>query len=137
MNTRQRATRPPIDMIDTEAHAIAIIAADAEAAAPLASDMLLAEVERATLHDARSMPHDVVTMNTTVEFVDDADGADRTVKLVYPGDANLDAGRLSILTPVGAGLIGLRQGQSILWPDRDGRERTLTILRVAQPSRVA
>ena len=61
-----------------------------------------------------------------------ASGADRTVELVYPRDADISAGRMSILTPVGAGVIGLRTGQSILWPDRDGRERKLTIVKVQQ-----
>ncbi len=61
-----------------------------------------------------------------------ASGADRTVELVYPRDADISAGRVSILTPVGAGMIGLRTGQSILWPDRDGRERKLTIVKVLQ-----
>ena len=61
-----------------------------------------------------------------------ASGADRTVELVYPRDADISAGRVSILTPVGADVIGLRTGQSILWPDRDGRERKLTIVKVLQ-----
>ena len=61
-----------------------------------------------------------------------ASGADRTVELVYPRDADISAGRVSILTPVGAGVIGLRTGQSILWPGRDGRERKLTIVKVLQ-----
>ena len=64
-----------------------------------------------------------------------ASGADRTVELVYPRDADISAGRVSILTPVGAGVIGLRTGQSILWPDRDGRERKLTIVKVLQNSK--
>ena len=41
------------------------------------------------------------------------------------------------MTPVGAGLIGLREGQSILWPDRDGRERELAIIRVRQAAPTA
>jgi regulator of nucleoside diphosphate kinase len=36
---------------------------------------------------------------------------------------------------VGAGLIGLREGQSILWPDREGNERALQIVEVAQAVR--
>jgi regulator of nucleoside diphosphate kinase len=52
------------------------------------------------------------------------------VKLVYPQDADIEAGRISILTPIGAGLIGLAQGDSIVWPDRDGQERILRIVRV-------
>ncbi|HWV12970.1 MAG TPA: transcription elongation factor GreAB, partial [Sphingobium sp.] len=34
------------------------------------------------------------------------------------------------------GLIGLREGQSINWPDRDGRTRTLTVVKVTQPTRI-
>ena len=70
-------------------------------------------------------------MGATVEF-DDANGSSHSVKLVYPKDADISAGRISILTPVGAGLIGLREGQSILWPDREGHERELAIVRVRQ-----
>ena len=76
-------------------------------------------------------------MNATVEFVDEASGADRTVELVYPKEADISAGRISILTPIGAGLIGLRAGQSIHWPDRDGKERWLRIISVVQPLPVA
>jgi regulator of nucleoside diphosphate kinase len=34
------------------------------------------------------------------------------------------------MTHVGAGLLGLTQGQSILWPDREGRRRTLRVVGV-------
>src|SRR3546814_7210573 len=56
-------------------------------------------------------------------------------ELGYPKDADIAAYRISVLTLVGAGLIGLREGQSILWPDRDGRERKLSILKVQQPAK--
>ncbi|WP_296220348.1 GreA/GreB family elongation factor, partial [uncultured Sphingomonas sp.] len=56
--------------------------------------------------------------------------ARRMVELVYPGDADIAQGRVSILTPIGAGLIGMRAGRSISWPDRDGRERLLRIVSV-------
>src|SRR3546814_12523889 len=69
-------------------------------------------------------------MNAEVEFVDEASEATRIVQLVYPRQADIAANRISILTPVGAGLIGLREGQSILWPDREGNERRLTIGKV-------
>jgi regulator of nucleoside diphosphate kinase len=76
-------------------------------------------------------------MHSTVEFLDEASGADRTIELVYPRDADISAGRVSILTPIGAGLIGLRTGQAILWPDRDDRERQLAIVKVLQKKPVA
>jgi len=54
------------------------------------------------------------------------------VQLVYPAEANISEGRVSVLTLIGAALIGLRVGQSISWPTRRGEERRLTVLRVAR-----
>lgn len=131
--TRTARTRPQIHMIDTEAERLSELALSVETAMPQVSDLLLRETTRAKLHRVASMPADVVTMGTQVEFRDEASGVSRTVTLAWPQDADIAAGRISILTPIGAGLIGLSAGQQILWPDRDGRERNLTIVRVSQP----
>ena len=53
------------------------------------------------------VPASVVAMNSTVEFLDDAHGETRTVQLVYPGEADIAANKVSVLSPVGAGLLGL------------------------------
>src|SRR3546814_12981613 len=87
------------------------------------------------MHHAGKMPHNGITMNAEVEFVDEASEATRIVQLVYPRQAAIAANRISILTPVGAGLIGLREGQSILWPEREGHERRLTIGKIGRASR--
>jgi regulator of nucleoside diphosphate kinase len=50
-----------------------------------------------------------------------------------PRLANIAEGRISILTPMGAALYGLRAGQSIDWPDLDGQSRRIRIVRVRQP----
>lgn len=92
--------------------------------------MLLAELDRAQAHTREAMPRGVVTMGATVEFIDEANGRRRSVRLVPPEEADIAAGRVSILTPVGAGLIGLSEGQSIRWPDRQGHERVLRIVNV-------
>ena len=42
--------------------------------------------------------------------------------------ADIAKGRISVLTPVGAALIGLRPGQSIEWATRTGEIRRLTLL---------
>lgn len=133
MNIQEAVERPPIVMIAAEADALADIALGVRDRHPHVSRMLLEEIDRADTRDAEDMPDDVVTMRSTVEFQDEKTGERHVVELVYPKDADIGAGRLSILTPVGAGLIGLRTGQSISWPDRTGMERILTIARVARP----
>jgi len=40
-----------------------------------------------------------------------------------------------VLTPIGAALIGLGEGQSITWKTRDGRTRELRVLRVSSSAR--
>jgi len=125
--------RPAILMNFEDSEALAKLARTAEAHLPQVSAMLLDEIERADIRDDASLPADVVTMGATVVFADDGSKTQRTVKLVYPGDADIAAGRISILAPVGAGLIGLREGQSILWPDRSGKSRRLRILKVSRP----
>lgn len=135
MTKRKAAKRPPIQMIDSEAEVLSNLAMNIEDRNPDLAEMLIEEISRATLHKPGAIRPDVVTMNTTVEFTDESTGAGRTVQLVFPGDADIAAGRISILTPVGAGLIGLSKGQSIDWPDRDGHVRRLTIVAVTQPSR--
>jgi regulator of nucleoside diphosphate kinase len=52
------------------------------------------------------------------------------VTLVFPAEADIAEGKISVLTPVGAALIGLTEGQSIMWTTRDGRDQELTILSV-------
>ena len=130
MTNSKAARRPPVHMIDSEADALTDLALGVEERLPQVSEMLLKEIARAHIHSAKTIPADVVTMQSTVEFTDGATGARRVVRLVYPKDADIADGRISILTPVGAGLIGLREGQAILWPDRGGKERVLTIDKV-------
>ncbi|EZP74481.1 GreA/GreB family elongation factor [Sphingomonas paucimobilis] len=132
MTSKKASRRPPIHMIDSEADAITDLAIAAAKRLPQVSAMLLEEIGRATIRTAAQMPDDVVTMYATVDFIDEGGEKAHSYQLVYPGDADISAGRISILTPVGAGLIGLREGQSILWPDRDGRERALKIVKVAR-----
>jgi regulator of nucleoside diphosphate kinase len=129
---RQTTARPPIQLCETDAERISNLAMDTEMRMPQVAELLLAEISRAKLvRDARLAP-DVVSMMSTVRFIDDASGVERTLKVVYPHDADIEAGRISIMSLVGAGLIGLRAGQSISWPDRSGHERSLRIIEVMQ-----
>ena len=91
---------------------------------------------QAELNRARIMPivpPHVVQMGSTVEFRSDV-APQKPVTLVFPQEADISAARISILTPIGAALIGLSPGQSIHWETRDGAMRELAVIRVEPPS---
>jgi regulator of nucleoside diphosphate kinase len=69
-------------------------------------------------------------MGSTVSYIDDVSGRTHKVTLVYPSEANIDEDRVSILTPVGAALIGMSAAQCIHWRDPQGRTRILTVIDV-------
>ncbi|MEO8684700.1 MAG: nucleoside diphosphate kinase regulator, partial [Devosia sp.] len=92
-----------------------------------AGDDLLYELERAQVVSDEALPAAVVHMGSRVTYRPD-NGDARTVTLVYPVDADISAGRISVLTPIGTALIGLSQGQSITWTARNGQRHVLTVL---------
>jgi regulator of nucleoside diphosphate kinase len=93
-------------------------------------DSLDQEINRARIVEPGEIPPDVVTMNSQVVFRDDGSQSTQTVTLVYPGQENSVEGRISILTPVGAALLGLSEGQNISYATPDGRQKSLTLLKV-------
>jgi regulator of nucleoside diphosphate kinase len=95
--------------------------------------MLLEEIERAELHSADDMPPGHVRLDSLVTFYDEKSRRIRQIQLVLPAMANIAEGRISVLTPVGAALYGLGDGACISWPDLDGNERPIRILRVDAP----
>ncbi len=129
-----QARRPAIHMIDRESEIITALAEKLEKQNPSVAELLYSELDRAVLCGADRLPPNTVTMNCTVEFVDERSGARRSVKLVYPQEADISENRISILTPIGAGLIGMRAGSSIAWPDRSGAKRVLKIVNVVRPA---
>ncbi|MDX9862208.1 MAG: nucleoside diphosphate kinase regulator [Rhodospirillales bacterium] len=72
----------------------------------------------------------VVTMNSRIKFLDDLTGEKKVVTLVYPVEEDVAAGRLSVLSPAGAALIGLEEGESITYVGTDGAEKSLTVTKV-------
>lgn len=128
---------PDIILGETDAERLSALALRMETQAPFATGLLLGEIDRAEIQPDVAVPADVVRMHSTVVFIDAAHGKRRTVLLVFPDEADIAAGKISVITPVGAGLIGLAAGQEILWPNRDGRERSLRVLRSTPPARLA
>jgi len=100
------------------------------------AEELMAELDRAKVVPAKRLPQDVIHMGSTVEFRSN-DGQQRRVALVYPGEADIAQGKISILTPIGTALIGLAPGQSISWTARDGKQHELNVLSVSNDVEVA
>jgi regulator of nucleoside diphosphate kinase len=126
------AAVPPIHIVESEADMISDLAWAARDRFPDVSQLLLEEVGRAQLCSRAALPADVAAMGSTILYRDGARGAPRRVELVYPSHADVALGRISILTPVGAALIGMRAGNAILWPDRDGHLRDILVDEVVQ-----
>jgi len=122
---------PAIIVSDLDQERLTGLATAALERVPEVAEELLAEMARATVVEPENLPAAAVRMGSTVEFSSDG-GARRRVTLVYPGEADIAEGRISILTPVGAALIGLSEGQTIVSSRRDGGEQHLTVLSVAR-----
>ena len=76
----------------------------------------------------------LVVMGAQVLYRDDQSDRTRWVTLVYPPDADVSEGKVSVLTPIGAALIGLSVSQSIAFETPSGDRRSLTVLAVRNPS---
>ena len=94
-----------------------------------AAAMLANELIRATVLAPRAIPPTVATMHSRLEFRDNVTWDVRRGTLVYPSEVDGEPDLISVLTPVGAALIGLREEQSITWRTPKGW-RSLTLLRV-------
>jgi len=90
-------------------------------------EALAYELERAQVVAPTEIPANVVTMRSRVIVRDNDSGKEQIYTLVYPGEEDIAIGYISILTPVGAALIGLAEGQSLSWTTRDGRTKELTV----------
>jgi regulator of nucleoside diphosphate kinase len=64
---------------------------------------------------SREAPPDIVTMYSQLMLVDERSGERRKLTLCYPEDAEPAAGFVSVLSPVGISLIGLRLGATASW----------------------
>lgn len=92
------------------------------------------ELARADVVEDTDFPSGIVAMNSEVTFQDLDSKEKSTIMLVYPHEANVDQMKISILSPVGTALIGLRIGGMIDWPLPHGKTKRLKVTKVS-PSR--
>jgi regulator of nucleoside diphosphate kinase len=71
-------------------------------------------IESAEVVPAEAIPPGIVTMNSRVLYDDSADGPAEAITLVYPEEADVDKGRVSVLSPLGLALLGARNGEQVI-----------------------
>lgn len=128
---REQPALPPIKIAKAESRRLSALANSTMDLFPRVAQFLARELERATVTEENDL-QGVIRMGSKVTYRDDETGASREIVLVYPHEANIELNQISILTPVGAALIGLSAGQRIEFETPDKRTRGLTVLAVQE-----
>lgn len=124
---------PPLVIDESILSTLEDLAQSAAGRMPDLATRLLHEIGRANVLPSGKMPPDVVNIGSHVAFRDETTGKEQEVVLVLPAQADIAYGRISVLTPIGVALLGLRKGASISWDTRGGETRRLTVLSVTPP----
>lgn len=90
---------------------------------------LIAELDRATVVKASSISRNVVTMNSRVSIIDSDTSERMQFTLVFPEDADAENDKISILSPIGSGMLGYKVGDEVEWAVPAGIRR-FTIAKV-------
>jgi regulator of nucleoside diphosphate kinase len=125
--------KPRIILTADDHERLSVLANAAANTVPEVAAELSEELDRAHVLPKGRHPVDTVCMGCAVDFRDDMTGRVQTVTLVYPQEADISKGRISVLTPIGTALIGLTVGKSIDWVTRAGESKRLTVLQVREP----
>lgn len=125
------ASRPDIHLSAQDHDLLSRLVGDTPATG--AAGLLQQELDRAIVSEDRDRPPGAVGLNRWVHYVDERSDTARRVKIVLPAEADIDAGLISVLSFVGAGLIGMVEGETIVWTDPSGARRKLTPILVEDP----
>lgn len=99
--------------------------------------LLAEEIERAVEVEPQDVPNDVVTLGSTVRVTDLETSASMEYTVVMPGEANYEAGRISVLAPLGTALLGYGVGDEIEWEVPRGVRRLRIDAVLYQPEAAA
>ena len=98
---------------------------------PSMLDKLKRELARAVIVPNSELPDTVITLNSTVELENLTDKEVDQYTLVWPDQANIDEGKISILAPLGVGMIGFKVGDKFKWETPAGTV-TFRVLKVSK-----
>jgi regulator of nucleoside diphosphate kinase len=128
--------RPPIVLTSWDRDNLMALLRTASAAMdPRVACFLREELERADIACRAVSSTAVVSIGSTVKFIDHNATNSRQVKLVLPDEAN-DVDFISVTAALGSALIGLGPGQTISWHDGQSEPRT-TVLEISKSADLA
>jgi regulator of nucleoside diphosphate kinase len=96
------------------------------------AERLEEEISRAEIVADSMFPADAVCLGSEVTFVNVGNGKESRITVVLPSEADLGAGKISILSSMGSALIGLRTGGSIDWQLPDGKPANIQVVAISQ-----
>lgn len=129
-DAREKDFSPSITLGIAEHHRLQVLALTALSHNAFASESLYHELDRARVIPDEALTEDIVRIGSTVTFTTRAGDTYYRV-LVHPDHIGEDPHAVSVLSPLGTALIGLRTGQSISWFSYNGEKRDLTVLTVS------
>ena len=92
--------------------------------------VLAGELARAVIAEPGETAHPFARIGSTLDYEDLSSGQTRQVRLSLPRDASIDDNRISVLTPIGAALVGMTAGETFQWTDPEGRARGVRVLAI-------
>ncbi len=96
-------------------------------------EKLQTEIRRAVVVSPQDIPGDVITMNSVVSLEDVDTGEEETYRLVFPEDADLSRGNISVLAPIGTAMLGYKVGDTFEWIVPAGKRQLQVKKIVYQP----
>tara|TARA_R100000935_G_C2839237_1_gene170083 strand:- start:2912 stop:3346 length:435 start_codon:yes stop_codon:yes gene_type:complete len=131
----RRSRRPKIVLSSTRLVELEALCEGMMRRDPELAELLVEELGRARIVNPARLRTDVVDIGRSVTYRDEATGTEHRVTLVFPQEADISEGRVSVMTPIGVAMIGLAEDAAFHWETRAGHRRGLKILRVGSADR--
>lgn len=94
-----------------------------------AVERLEAALDQADQLPSTEISADIITMHTRVK-VKEPNGDVQSMTLCYPKEADVSKGMVSVFSPIGASLLGIKVPGKISWTSPDGAVRSLKIVKI-------
>ena len=73
------------------------------------------ELERGKVVKPQDIPNNIITMHSKIRLRNIDTQEEMIYQLVFPDNANVNQGKISILAPIGTALLGYKAGDIIKW----------------------